>query len=496
MASVRDRIAARIAAVGGRPGEAGTATGRRIASQATLQLVMRILTAGIGVVTMAVLARSLGTADFGVWATALAYVGLFSWLTDFGFAQVGIQRMAAEPERESEWLGAMIAMRTVGAVVALVVCVAGIPLFLDDGTDIRAVSLVLSLTVITGVPLALRAVFSSRMRAGVNMALLLLQSLTWLAAVIALDATNGELLEFAWAFNAVALVAGALQIVVTRRLANVALRAGRRLWRPLMRVALPLGVAGVLVTVYYRVDSVLVFNLKGAEEAGVYGAAYRILDPLHVLPTAVMSAVFPVLAFAYGHDHARVRRLAQAGIDYLALVSFPIFVGSLVLADPLIEAIFGGGFERSADVLPWLMLAFISVCLGYVGGYLVPVVHLQWRFAGFAAAGVAINVALNLLLIPPHGAVGAAVATVITEFSVMIATLTAVFGRLRFRPRFGRMARTAVATLPMAVAARFASELGLVPALVVAVPVYAAGLYALRAITPAELRSLRGAGQP
>src|SRR5688500_10078709 len=101
MRSVRERVAARVAAAGGRPGEAPPATGQRIASQATLQLAVRILNVGVGVVSVAVLARSLGTSEFGVWVTALAYVGLFSWLTDFGFAQVGIQRMAAEPEREA-----------------------------------------------------------------------------------------------------------------------------------------------------------------------------------------------------------------------------------------------------------------------------------------------------------------------------------------------------------------------------------------------------------
>lgn len=487
---MRDRIAAIGAAIGGRPGEARTATGQRIASQATLQLAVRSLNVGVGVVTLALLARSLGTSNFGVWATALAYVGLFSWLTDFGFAQVGIQRMAAEPERESEWLGALAAMRTLGALVALVVCIGGIPLLLDEGADIRPVTLVLSLTVLTGVPLALRAVFNSRMRAGVNMALMTLQSLTWLGAVIAVDVTNGGLLEFAWAFNAVALFAGILQILVTRRLATVAIRAGRRLWRPLLRVAAPLGVAGILVTIYYRIDSVLIFNLRGAEEAGIYGAAYRILDPLHILPTAVMSSIFPVLASAYGRDRERVRRLAQAGIDYLALVSLPIFAGSIVLAGPLIDAIFGGGFERSADVLPLLMLAFVSVCLGYVGGYMVPIVRLQWWFAGFATFGVVVNIVLNLLLIPPHGAVGAAVATVITEFGVMLLTVTAVFRRLEVRPRFGRVARTALATVPMAIAAWLASELGLVPALIAAAPVYLAALYLFRAVTPEEFRRL------
>ena len=443
----------------------------------------------LGVVAVGLLARSTGTSDFGAWSAALAYTSLFAFLNDFGFPLVGIQRMAAEPEREAEWLGALAGLRTLGALAALVLCVGGIPVLFDDNGEVRTLALIMSVTVFAAVPQAFLAVFTSRLRSGVTMAMLSLQSIAWTAAVVAVAATDGDVLDFAWAFVAVAVVIGIVQIVVTRRLATIALEAGRRLWKPLFRVALPLGIAGLLVTVYYRVNSVLVYNISGPEEAGYYGAAFRIMDPLHVVPTAVMTAVFPVIAALHATDSERVRRILQSGLDYLVILTVPVFVGSLVVADSLMSAIFGARFEPAGEVLPLLMLAFVCVSVSYLPGYLVPVVDMQWTFARLALGGVVVNAVLALLLIPPHGAVGAAVATLVTEMLIAIAGTALIARRMGARLRFGRVARALLAAAVMGIVVFFAADAGLVVALVVAAPVYVAGLLAFRAVSVEELRA-------
>jgi O-antigen/teichoic acid export membrane protein len=491
---VRGTLGGRLNQAGGRAGDAGKASSRRIMSQATLQLVVRLLNVALGVVAVAVLARSLGAAEFGAWSAVLAYVSLFAFLNDFGFPQVGIQRMAAEPEREAEWLGALAALRTFGALAALVLCVAGIPLFLEPADDVRPLALILSATVLAAAPQAFLAVFTSRLRGGVALAALSLQSIAWTAAVVAIAATDGGILDFAWAFVAVSFAVAAVQVIATRRLATIALRAGRALWAPLFRVALPLGIAGLLVTVYYRINSVLVLNLSGPQEAGYFGAAFRVMDPLHVIPTAVMTAVFPVVAALHGSDRARVKRLVQSGLDFLLIMLLPLAVGSLAVGDQLMTAIFGDGFAPAGDVLPLLLFAFVWVGVSYLPGYLFPVLDLQWWFARLALAGVVVSVGLNLLLIPDHGAEGAAVATLLTETFIAVAGMWAVVRRLEMRLSWSRAARTALASVAMGGVAFALAPVGLVPALAGSAVVYLLALLVLRVFTPAEIRAVAAPG--
>lgn len=474
---------------GGQPGEARGANARRIASNTALIIVLRCGIAAVHVAIVALLARALGPAGYGVWSTAIAYVGIFSILIDLGLAQAATQRMSAEPEREPEWLGAFVMTRTAVSVFLLAVCLAGVPLLARSG-DLRLVTLVLSVTILTGVPNSLMAVFESRLRPGPGLALTALEAVILLGAVGTLTFAGTGILGYALAFVAAALVVGVARLLFLRHFARVALRRGVKLWRPLMRLALPLGIAGVLVAIYYRIDVVLIFNLRGAEEAGIYGAAYRFLDPLHLLPQAVLASLFPVLSAAHGRDPARLGRLVQNGIDYSAIISLPMLGGSIVAAGPLVDFLLGDGFERAAGLVPILMVAFVSICYGYLAGYLAAIVGLQWRYAAYAAVGAVANVALNLILIPPYGAYGAAWVTAVTEVTTMSLLLATVLRALQFRPSLARPLRAALAAAAMVVPMALAAPAGLLVTLLVGVGVYVLVLIAVRGVVPSELLAL------
>ena len=163
-------------------------------------------------------------------------------------------------------------------------------------------------------------VFQTRMRSGLAVSFTILQAILWLAAVIAL-AVWTDRVAFALANVLVILIISILQIGVTRRLARIAWRAGLRLWGPLTRVAVPLGVASVMITIYYQVDSVLLLQIAGPEEAGIYGAAYGFLGPLLFLPAAIMGSFFPVLSTVYKSDPARAGRLVQICADIMAVIA-------------------------------------------------------------------------------------------------------------------------------------------------------------------------------
>jgi O-antigen/teichoic acid export membrane protein len=478
---------------GGRPGEATVASRSRVARAAVIQLGGRAVNLAIGVAGIAILARALGTDGFGVWSTALAFVGIFGFLTNLGLAPVATQRMAAEPDSESEWLGALMGTVAIASLGAFIIAVATIPVLGDgDDGDIRLVTLILALSLLCAAPGALLAVFDSRVRPGLRIVLLTFNSLGWLAAIVFLAFTDAGIVAFALAFLGISVLTALLQWAATRRFANIALRAGRRRWKPLVRIALPIGLAGALVTVYYRIDSVLIFELKGAEEAGIYGAAYRFLDPIQFVPVSILAAVFPVMAAVYVHDPERVRRLVQRAGDYLLVVALGVLGGTVALAQPIVDLLLGPGYERSATVLPILMLAFVFISMGYLSGYLTTIVGKQWRLAAIAAGGVVANVAFNLALIPPFGAVGAAWATVVTELAVNGLALWTVFRVLKFRPSFNRAIRALLAAAIMTAAVAAAAQIDLIAGLLVAGPVYLGALLALGATTRAELRDLIG----
>jgi O-antigen/teichoic acid export membrane protein len=472
---------------GGSAGDAGAAKGRDIASNVAVQLVARVATMGLSIVTVSLTARTLSPTGYGVWNGAGSYVALFGIVTDLGFTLAATQRMAAEPEREAEWLGALVIVRTSISLVTMVVCAISIPLLLTGEHQTHAVAFILTATMVTTGGAAVTTVFQSRLRAGLLLSFTVLQAVVWTGVVATLAYLSGSVIAFTAASGILTALVTIFQVRISLRFARIDWRGGLRLCRRLVRIAVPLGIASVMITIYYQVDSVLLLQISGAHESGIYGAAYGFLAPLNFFPAAIMASFFPVLAAVYGRDPDRARRLVQICANTMAVVALPVLAGTIALSGPIINLIYGPGFRNSAGLLPILMIAFVAICYGSLAGFLAPLLDLRWRFALFTTVGAVANVILNVVLIPKYGAHGSAWATVVTEVLTMSLMLFTGLRKLKLRLRLGKISRTVLLAGAMTGAMALSAPLGLLPAGVIGALLYVAGLVGLRIVDRTEL---------
>jgi O-antigen/teichoic acid export membrane protein len=460
------------------------------------QLLGRVVNLGLGVVVTAVIARSLGDSGFGEWSSLLVVVQIAAYLADLGIEQVGVRRAAAEPEREAEWIGATIALRAVVSLPATLISIL-VALLIAEDHGMALAGLLVSTTILLSGPNTIRALLQLRLRNDVNVAVMTFSSLVWGASAIVVEASGGGLVPLALAFLASALATTALQVWLGLRAGAVELLGSRDLWRPLARIGLPLATAGVLVLAYARIDQILVLEINGAREAGLYAAVYRILEQAHFLPLTVSTTLLPLVSAAHPADPLRVRRLLQTTVDFLALVSFPALGVALAAAGPAIELLFGSEFADAAPALPVLMGAFIVICFGYLSGNMVIVLGLQRRYVIYAVCGLVFNIGLNLVLLPRYGFLAAAWTTLATELVVVGLAWRAVVGELDFRPALGRPFRAILATAAMTLLLLGLGEIGTpaVPLLLAAALSYPPLALLTRAVSLADLRELRALRQ-
>jgi O-antigen/teichoic acid export membrane protein len=459
------------------------------------QLVGRAFNLALGIVVTSVVARTLGDSGFGEWSSLLVVAQIAAYLSDLGLEQVGVQRAAAEPEREAEWIGATVALRGLVSVPATLISVVAV-LLIADRPEMGVTGVALSATILLSGPNTVRALLQLRLRNDLNVAVTTFLSVVWAAAAIAVSILGGGLIALAVAFLVAEVAATVLQVVLGLRAGHIRLLGSRHLWRPLARVGLPIAVAGVLVLAYARIDQILVLEINGARAAGLYAAVYRILEQLGFFPLTVSMTLLPLVSAAHPVDPLRVRRLFQVTTDYLAMGSLPALGFALVAAEPVITLIFGQEFADAAPALPILMGAFVMICFGYLSGNMVVVLNLQRRFLINAVIGLVLNVTLNLVLLPRYGFIAAAWATLATEIVVVGLTWRVVLRALGFRPSGGRLVRVVVAAAAMSLAVLGLRQLGAgaVVLILAAAMTYPPLLIALRALDLQELRELRAAG--
>jgi O-antigen/teichoic acid export membrane protein len=465
---------------------------RRVAADVAVQIGGQVLNIALGVITTVVIVRALEATRYGQWATIMAVIDLIAMVGNLGLETVAIRLAAQEPEREGAWVGAAASLRVVIALPALVVFVAVLAVLAADHTMLVA-GLVLSLGFIASALSTLRIVFRLHVRNHVTVAFTTINSVLWAGSVIAIAASGGSIVAFALAFVVITFVVqGALAIVALRTI-HVRWRGARELWPRLLGIGISVGVAATLTFAYGRVDQILVYELAPhSAEVGIYAAMYKILDNAGFIPMAVMVTLFPIMAGLFPADPPRLRRMMQVAIDYLTFVALGGLALTIVAAEPIVELLYGPDFTSGSTVLTILIAAFIPICIGNVAGNMVVAMDLQRRYIWLAVLGLALNLGLNLALIPSYGIEAAAWVTLGTEVVVVSLSLVMVLRRIEMRLSLRRLALALVAAVIAALAVWGLRQAGAgaIVLILAMTALYPALLVVLRALDLQQLKTL------
>ena len=261
-------------------------------------------------------------------------------------------------------------------------------------------------------------------------------------------------------------------------------RFDRAAWRRMLRAVLPYAFAAAVVILYFRVTQITMEYAATAEETNEYALAFRIVEVLSVIPGLVASTALPLIARSRSAGPERLRPLASALAQTALLAGLGLATTTAAFAPIAIRVIGGGPESPSITVLRVLAIALAFTFPLAIWSFLLLTVD-QVRalsIAGTAAALTALGVAVAL--IPPFGAKGGAVATVVAEALLASALLIALarFDR-GLVPPVGRFARPIAAALPAAAIILLTRDAGALAPLA-AIPAFALAAVLLRAIPP------------
>lgn len=427
--------------------EAGSGTAADIADRmgrAGLLLgSRRVLIMVVSALATALVARSLGPGDFGIYASALTTATLLQALSDLGFSVVLGRDLATDPEGRPALLRAAVEVHslwafTLGGVLAVLALLAGL-----DTTRGQVLLILVPMVAIyglTGVRQMFAVLFRVRWLATVDV---IVNMVTFAALIGVAVATRSPVAV------AVVYVSGTVLntvIVAHRGLRMVGIRGPQpTVRRAILRTALPLGVASVLATLYFTIDVVVLQWLVDAKELGHYAAAVKFLSLLVALPGLVVGAALPGLSML-ASDRRQLGELAGRVGHWLATLVLPVCAASAVFAKPLVDIALGSGFEASIPLVRILALAATFSAVANVLGMVMVALHIvRGQLIGNAIALV-LNVGGNVLLAPRFGVEAAAWLTAGTELFVVLVAIGLIGDRMDVRGVLRPLWRPVVAT--------------------------------------------------
>ena len=375
--------------------------------------VLRILA---GLFVGIYVARYLGPDQFGVYSFAAAFVALFGAIAKLGLDGIVVRDLVNQPDKRDIYLGTAFWLKLIGALVTLLTLAIAVQFTSNDATtnlyifiiasglifqsfevvDFYFQSKVLSKYVSTArlIQLALSSVL--------KLYFIFIQAdLFWFVLVSLIDQIS---LAFSLAFA-----------YWRQKIGSFFGRFSVGIAKAMLRNSWPLILSGITVMLYMRIDQIMIKEMLGEREVGLYSAAVRLSEAWYFVPAIITTSLFPAIVSAKKTSeklyHARLQRLYTT----LVWMAIAVVVPMTFLSDWLITLLYGEAYKDAAQVLIIHIWGGVFVSIGVASGSWFISENLQRHAFYRTSLGAIINVILNLILIPIFGLIGAAIATVIAQ---------------------------------------------------------------------------------
>lgn len=376
----------------------------------------KILRMGVGLLVGVWVARYLGPEQFGLFNYATAFVSLFSAIAVLGLQGIVVRDIVRNPACKEETLGTAAVLQLIGGLLAYALILGTIYWLRPDDTLAMVLVAILGSTMLFKASEVAVYWFESQVQSKYTVWIQNGAFLVFAAIKVALILNHATLIAFAWATMAEALAVALLMAVVLglcgpklRQLRATLARA-----KVLLKDSWPLLLSGITITIYVKIDQIMLGQMVGDQAVGIYSAAVRISEVWYFIPVTVVASLFPAILETKQRSEAAYYARLQKLYDLMVWISVSVALPMTFLATPLVRLMYGDAYAEAGTVLAIHIWAAIFVSLGVASGKWFLIENRQIDKLNRSIAGAVLNIVLNLLLIPQHGVIGAAIATVIS----------------------------------------------------------------------------------
>jgi PST family polysaccharide transporter len=397
----------------------------KLSQRHSLQLVIgnsgwlladKIVRGGVGLIVTVGVARYLGPEAFGLLNFSVAFVALFGAAVTFGLDGIVVRELVRQPEKKNELLGTAFCLKLLGGGAAFVLALFIIWHMRPGDTQahwlVSIIAVGMLFQAIDVADLWFQSQVQSRATVIAKDTAFFIFSLLklWLIWI------HADIVAFAWASTGEIMLGSIGLILMFRATGNSwrYIRPVRQRMTGLLTESWPQILAGLTIMLHSKIDQVMLAQLQGEREVGLYSAAVRLSEIWNFVPAIIVSSVMPTLTTCRAQSRALYYRRLQQLYTLLARIAYGIAILTTCLAGPVIRLLYGDLYSSAALILSVHIWSSVFVFLGIattpwsLNESTMKITLVQ------ALLGAMLNICLNLYLIPIYGALGCAISTFVS----------------------------------------------------------------------------------
>ena len=385
-------------------------------------------------------ANYLNPSKNGIITGGITYIYFFSAIATLGLDQFIVKELHAFPEDRDSILGTSFWLKVFAGLVCVPLIYLAYQIYPARATPYSFV-FILSFTGVVQAFNVIDSYFQSQVKSKYIMQVQVVGNIISAIIKVLLIWQKMPLVYFVYAyfFDIVLLSTGYYFTYQDKGRSIFNWRFKGTLAAKLLSYSWPLIIAGIMVSLYMKIDQIMLQNMVGVREAGAYNTVAQLSEAWNFIPSVIVTSLFPAILNARRDDFGRYKKRIQNLYDLMVYLSLPAAV-AVSFASPLIYKLYKPGYAYAAPVLSVHIWSGVFVFLGVASTqYLIAenLNKLTFIRTGF---GAIVNIGLNLILIPKMGMMGAAISTLVAyasaTFFILFIPQTYKQGIMMFRSLF------------------------------------------------------------
>ena len=465
---------------------------QRLLSNTLLALVSTAMVKVSNSILFIMIGRSIGPENAGGFGLGIAYFTIVFALSSWGLHELLVREAAPRRQESGRYFVNFLAMRVVLACFFYGVLLLFLHLNLPYTDETQVVIRIIGVAAISEAIFSIcQALFSAHEQLLVPTVGSFLNSIVTIGIGVWFLQKGGGVGSIAWAipigsFAGLTVFPPSIIWLFRKFPQTVSMKLSWHFSREQLSAIPSFILLDIFSTLSFQADTLIISLFMGKADLGYYGAAQMILMGFVMMPMAIRMALYPLMARYKEESITKLNLLYHKANQYLWIGALPIAMGITLLADPVIQLIFGVSFEPAVPALQWSIWAIPFLLMTVPSARLMLVYHYQQSAGWIRGFGMIVSVVLNLWLIPHYGIVGASIARVLVSITYFGLLYWFVRANIEKEDFMAWILRPIIAVLIMTVIVCPFRQMFLLWPIIVGVTAYSTSLYFLRVITPED----------
>jgi len=381
-------------------------------------LIEKIIRFTVGLFVGVWVARYLGPERFGLLSYAQSFVGLFTIIASLGLNGIVVRELVKNNNLNDEIIGTAFWLKLIAAFGVLLILAVAINFTSNDTYTNILIFIIASATIFQSfnvVDFYFQSKVMSKFVVYANIISLFISSVVKITLIL----NEAPLLAFAWVilFDSLVLACGFIYFYIKKNLKfkikNLKLRI--KTATLLLKDSWPLILSGIAISIYLKIDQVMIKEMMNVEAVGQYAAAVRLSEVWYFIPMVITASLFPAIINAKKKNENLYYLRLQRLYDFMAFMGIAIAVTMTFLSTWITELLYGAQYNQAGSVLMIHIWAGVFVFLGVASAKWFLIENLKMLLLRRTFYGMITNIILNFILIPKYGIQGAAFATLASQ---------------------------------------------------------------------------------